>query len=526
MALRPDQRLYFAHVPKTAGTTLIPLLDARFDEADICPAQLWRELVRLPLDELPRYRLFRGHFGGHGLDPFLPEPPAKITFLRRPLALSRSTYLHVLREPNTRIHDLVMRRQMTLADFAQHPKTRRKISDKLVRNLSFDLQHDPDAGPILLSDESLQAVDRWVRRHEVPLDDDQRLERALTTLRGCAAFGLTERFDESMALLSFTFGWPAVGAVQKLRVATDRPPEDELDEALVQRIHALNPLDTVLYAEGERLFEQRLSAMVTALNALAGPGEQLPPRPGDAPELLTRLLDRHHARARDAEAAPPREGTRLDFARPLPGRGWHRRERVASDDSVFRWTGPGTESLVDLPRPASPGADGTADGTADGPAVLRLAVLNALADDVLDSLRVEADGRPVPLTLVGRAGPTVRLLQGPLPAPADDAGSTVRVVLRVARTVSPRSLDPASPDERALGVAVHWIELRAAAAADTGAPADITPDGSAVATAADDRASLTRVGREVALQRLKRRVAALPLVGKPLRRLRERRRRP
>ena len=40
-----DDVLYFLHIPKTAGTSLIFSLENYFDVNDLLPSQMWRQLL-------------------------------------------------------------------------------------------------------------------------------------------------------------------------------------------------------------------------------------------------------------------------------------------------------------------------------------------------------------------------------------------------------------------------------------------------------------------------------------------------
>ncbi len=489
--LSADDRLFFIHIPKTAGTTLIPLIDMHFHEREICPAQLWRELVRLPQQNLLGYRLFRGHFGGDGLATFLPRPPVCMTMLRDPIALSISTFKFIQREPGTRMHKLVNETRMDLRAFLEHPETRGKVSNKQTRHLSFSLQHDPDTGPIFMHEESLAAVDGWVRDHRVRIRPKLRLQRAMEKLQSCAFFGLVERFEESIALMCHTFGWPPVGPVQKLMVAPqEKHRGDEAESALQQRLVDINEQDVELYRFAERLLDERLAAMRANLCL------------DDSNESVHVRLDRQY-RARRVRTYGIDGATyrRIDLDEPLFGDGWHRRELSSLDGTTFRWTGPGALSTMDLASPAA-GDD----------CRITIRLINALSQEIYDSFRLRANGVDVPLRCIdGRS--SVRILQGVIPraALADELDGVLRLEFRVDRTTSPRDLDASSADTRQVGVALNWLDLAPATTSAAGSVPHIELK--------PDEARALRARRKIAvMERLKQRIAGIPVVGPRLRR--------
>ena len=507
MFLKPEERLFFIHIPKTAGTTLIPVIDQHFHETEICPAQLWREFVTLPQESLPDYRLFRGHFGAGGLNSFLPEPPVLMTMLRDPVALAASTYKFILREPGTRVHQLVRRHNMSLEDFLDHPRTRGKVSNKQTRHLSFDLEHDPDSGPIFLNRESREAVDRWVREHKTRIRPDERLDRAKRKILECRFFGLVERFEESMLLLSYTFGWAPIGRVQKLRVAPSSGREEMSDSAR-ERILELNRFDGELYAFACDEFERRLSAMHEALDSAAAldPDEtesaHPPGREDDfvSPEHARtyRKLDRWYQDQRMTRGEPKRETIRLSLAEAMEGDGWHRREASAIDGSTFRWTGPGEVSTIDLPLKQSNDLRVT------------LCVINVLDERIIDEMAVFVNGHPIEMTGIPSDVPG-RVFQGEVPQEVVESNAAfTRLSITVPFTVRPCDCESHSDDTRSVGLAVNWIDLSPISDVREGeVPEEVVT--------LDELERRKEQRRAVIAQRVKHRVAQIPVIGPKLR---------
>ncbi|ADJ29203.1 hypothetical protein [Nitrosococcus watsonii] len=441
--LQPQDRLYFIHIPKTAGTTLIPHLDARFHVDEICPAQLWPQLLLLPQETLPRYRLFRGHFGAKGLDCFLPQPPLRITMLRHPVPLAFSTYQFILREPGTQGHRLVKSRKMSFAEFLRHPKARLAVTNKQVNNLGFELHYQPGRGSVL---SAARGAKRWVNSHKVVYRSPQeRLERAFAVLQECVFFGLVERFDESMALLSWTFGWPPVGPVQKLMVAPSASRQGAaLSSALEAQICAYNLLDLALYEAAEKRFEERLAAMREDLRQYARAGEVVPDPLIANPLLLHKLLKRHYRYQRPKQTRPAGAPIRMTFAEPLSGSGWHGREKASSKGIFYRWTGPGRVSTLAFPL-------GVAEDF-----VVTFLVLDAASPTILESLQLTVNGQPVALRSFGR-GSCPRYYRAFISRHIFTSRARhIQLAFRVAKTVRRERY---YWDMRMVGVAIGGVEL-------------------------------------------------------------------
>jgi hypothetical protein len=444
-----SDRLYYIHIPKTAGTTLISLLDMHFGIDEICPAQLWRELAELPTESLSAYRLFRGHFGGNGLGHFLPNPPKCITMLRKSIPTALSRYEFILREPGIPVHKLVNSQQMSFSEFVKHPETRPQISNIMVRNLSFDLDTDPNDQAVFPAMESQRYVKKWIKNHQLQLKPEQKLERAKAKLKECVFFGLAERFDESMALMSHTFGWHPVEKIQRLRVSAGRSQRDAIPTGIFREVEELNELDIELYYHAERLFEEKLTAMKSELFALTKAEEGFQRRDMETPEQFNQLLDRHYIRCSCDRYQDLLSSIRYDFSGPLDGMGWHARETAPSDNSFFRWTGPGRRSTLDLELKR--GTD----------LLLTFRIVNTVDLSLLETLCVKVNNHLLKLRTLNGTGTPVRVIQGKIPAFFLDVDRPfTKLVFEVDHVGTLVSKNQLNPDKRKVGIAVNWIDIR------------------------------------------------------------------
>ena len=90
--------VYFLHIPKTAGTTLISIIDDHFNLESILHEQVWNKLLLKMPETFSQFKLIRGHFG-YGLYRILPKKPLFLTMLREPVDRTLSFYEHIRRDP-------------------------------------------------------------------------------------------------------------------------------------------------------------------------------------------------------------------------------------------------------------------------------------------------------------------------------------------------------------------------------------------------------------------------------------------
>jgi hypothetical protein len=253
----PPPRLIFLHIPKTGGTTLRTVLARQYDPSEVwlqtaepprrrvyvealregrLPVQgeLFRgrneaqeRLRNLPFDRLEGLRFVAGHFW-YGVHEMLPGP---------------STYITTLRDPVDRVLSLY-----------HHRVTYQGLDQSLEEYVRLGVDFDMHDGQT----RRLSSRTGAAKRFEPVAEED--LRSAKDTLRnGVAVFGLTDRFDETLALMGRTFGWTRLGYA-RLAVGAGRPSRDTIPADLVALLEQYNRNDLELYRYARAIFEERLAA--------------------------------------------------------------------------------------------------------------------------------------------------------------------------------------------------------------------------------------------------------------------------
>jgi len=423
---------YFAHIPKTAGTSFIVLLDRFFPVAHIYPNQLWREAGKVDLTANQKYSLFRGHFGGGGLSVLTDQQIHYFTILRNPNALALSTFNFVKRESNTKVHHLLKNKDMGFLDFLNHPMTSALVSNRMVRNLSFDFKQDPAAQEVFLSAETIEYLQPIIQSNKPSISDSKRLHRAKKFIQRCQWFGLLERFDESLQLLCYHMHWPPIGQTQKLNTHNDK---SDFNEQEIAKLAKLNQQDNQLYLFSEVIFEQKLKQMKQALLSFKTKDDQ------SIDELLDLSYQQHQSKL---VTKKPIESFCYGFDQVLLGNQWHRREMMQPEESYFRWTGPGASASIDFWLPVQ---------NYD----ISIRIINATSTDILDRLNLTINKKRVNWRTEDRG--VVRVLRLHCPADLIQKNGLLRLALECDSMITHQQAFD-SDDERLVGVAVHWIQFK------------------------------------------------------------------
>jgi hypothetical protein len=236
MKTDPNSQFIFVHLPKCGGTTLNRLIEWEYPPSrvfSIDPSFFrwsYRKLLRWSSERLGRMRVFQGHMP-FGLHRRLPQEATYLTILRDPVDRGISEYYYAL---SRYVHP-------------EHRTMKQLTLDQYVRltpyaNVQTKLLSGQDPGYDFLGGEC----------------DDETLERAKDNLAThFSLIGLTERFDETLALAKTLFGWK-VENYASFNVTRGRPKKEEIPGEIRSVIADRYHYDVQLYEYAVTLFDRAI----------------------------------------------------------------------------------------------------------------------------------------------------------------------------------------------------------------------------------------------------------------------------
>jgi len=252
MAMSESKTLIFVHIPKTAGSSLIAVLEKQYPVhrtystsyggyyPDGRPLDDYHGSVKsfyaLPPERLAQIDLLYGHMP-YGLHEKLPRPAEYFTFLREPVSRLISNYFFEGRTPNSPLYELVRSGAMDLEAYHAH------IVDVGIDNIQTRMIagiFDPAGGP--------------------PVTPDI-LRRAEENLTQCFALvGLQEAFEDSYLMLRHRYGWRYYDFPYR-NVAPRSQNTATVPDDVRERIARQHRYDLALYKTAQAIFARQWAEM-------------------------------------------------------------------------------------------------------------------------------------------------------------------------------------------------------------------------------------------------------------------------
>lgn len=232
--------LIFLHIPKAAGTTFHRILERHYKKQ--VRHSIYENVEQnvadfkvMPKEKRKEIRLLKGHMP-FGLHRYLYGASTYVTLLREPTARVISLYRYALRKENHYLRNTMLSQRLSLGDCI-----RSEISGEF------------DNGQVRL----LAGYDQ-----SIPFGQCGRshLEMAKTNIeKYFSVAGVSERFDESVALMAIRLGWQWTPYYQNENVATRKSDAEELDLETHKLIREVNELDYELYQWVVERFDEEVA---------------------------------------------------------------------------------------------------------------------------------------------------------------------------------------------------------------------------------------------------------------------------
>jgi Galactose-3-O-sulfotransferase len=232
------ETIIFIHLPKCGGTTLNRLIEWEYSPTQVFSIDpsffrwSYRKLLTCSKRRLARMKAFQGHMP-FGLHRILPQTATYLTVLREPVDRGISEYYYALSRVVHPEHRSM--RRLSLHQYIQAtPYT----------NVQTKLLAGEDSGYNFLSgdctDETLQMAKRNLDEH-------------------FSVVGLTERFEETLALAKIRFGWK-IDNYSSFNVTRERPKKEEVPRQVQSIIEERYRYDVELYRYALTFFERSIAS--------------------------------------------------------------------------------------------------------------------------------------------------------------------------------------------------------------------------------------------------------------------------
>ena len=255
--------VYFLHIMKTAGTSLVNALGAVAGDR-LCLTQMFLDYMPfVPEPVLEGAALVAGHLG-YGVVPLLPARTRVVTVIREPVSRVLSHYSHLRQDPAV----VDQTSGLALEDFVRSPRWRPLAENFQARHLVHDVdvlgawrRFSPPArlaalGPPFPPQDHLP-LQFLLDYGPLAIGPEELAAAALARLESLDLVGVTDGLSAFHTALLGHWGLPAPsGGLPRDNVGVATVKPDEVPASLLEEIRAANQVDQALYLRARELAEQ------------------------------------------------------------------------------------------------------------------------------------------------------------------------------------------------------------------------------------------------------------------------------
>jgi len=237
------KQFFFLHIPKTAGTSLRNIVEYQFLPRQINKPYDIKGVSEINQKKFDRFDLIRGHFVYSLVEKFR-EKPYVITMLREPVARTISHLNHIIKSSDFWLHKKIPISKMSVHEILNNELTQKLLCNHQLRLIACDYNLETVENPMLDSP------------HLIGTDI---LEKGKEILKKADYVGIAEQFDDSIKLLTKTFGWSVPENIVRLNTAKKKKSDNVFSPEIIEQIQEMCKLDTELYNFAVDIFNKNIS---------------------------------------------------------------------------------------------------------------------------------------------------------------------------------------------------------------------------------------------------------------------------